>query len=113
MVKIYSVNGKKTKPIGRVEDNGWVYDAIEDGESIGIVDQYGAVYDGVFVGEFVGIVFRNGKVVDDAEISNDVGHVDENGMVCDADGQVVARAEGEPKYYAGVALLLLQDKFVK
>ena len=113
MVKIYSVNGNETKPIGRVEDDGVVYDAIEGGESAGIVDQYGAVYDEVLAGEFVGIVFRDGLVVDDAEISNNIGNVDENGMVCDADGQVVARAEGEPKYYAGVALLLLKDKLAK
>lgn len=113
MTKIYSVNGNETRPIGRVEDDGWVYDAIEDGESIGIVDQYGAVYDDVLAGEFVGIVFRDGLVVDEAEISNTVGHVDENGMVCDADGQVVARAEGEPKYYAGVALLLMKDKLAE
>ena len=113
MVKIYSVNGNETKPVGRVEDDGVVYDAIEGGESAGIVDQYGAVYDEVLAGEFVGIVYRGGQVVDDAEISNNVGHVDENGMMCDADGQVVGRAEGEPKYYAGAALLLLRDKFVK
>ncbi len=114
MVKIYSVNGNETAPIGRMDEDGWVY---LDGECVGSVDQYGVVYDGPLVGGpfggFLGLVDSHGQVYDDKEIPDCVGRVDAGGMVHDSADDVVARVEGEPKYFAGAAFLLLRDKVRK
>lgn len=114
MVEIYGVNGNERTPIGRMDEDGWVY---FNGECVGNVDQYGVVYDGPFVGGpfggLLGLVDSHGQVYDDQEIPNRVGRVDDDGMVYDSADDAVGRVEGEPKYYAGAALLLLRDKLVK
>lgn len=61
------------------------------------------------------MVGRHGAVYDEEGGVPRVGRTDVNGNVYDSmDGDhVVGRVEGEPKYYAGAALLLLRDKLVK
>lgn len=119
MVKIYSVNGKKSIPIGRVDDDGRVYNAIEGGVCVGAVNQqHGMIFDPPREGDLLGLIDAEGRVYDDFEDGDrslHIGHTDEKGMVYDdsVDGErIVARVEGEPKHLAGAAFLLLREKLM-
>ena len=83
MVKIYSVNGNESIPIGRVDDDGRVYNALEGGVCVGAVDPYGMVHIPPLEGDVVGFVDHGGKVYEDGELSPYVGRTDANGMVHD------------------------------
>ncbi len=114
MVKIYSMNGNESRPIGRMDDDGRVYNALEGGLCVGEVDQYGMVHIPPLEGEVVGLVGCDGKVYEDGELSPYVGRTDAKGMVHDSvdDNHIVARVEGEPKQHAGAAFLLLKDELM-